>query len=52
MNRDERRHPEKHRTTKAPQEHEVHKAGTPQDDSSTRAKSSRHKKVTADKWNQ
>ena len=27
-------------------------SGTPQDVSSTRAKADRHKKVTADKWNQ
>ena len=52
MNREERRHPDKHRNTKAPQEHELQKPGTPQEESSTRAKSSRHKKVTADKWNQ
>ena len=51
-NREERRHPEKHRNTKAPQEKELHGTDTPQDESSARAKSSRHKKVTADKWNQ
>ena len=52
MNREERRHPEKHRDTKAPQEQEVDDAAKPQEEASVRAKSSRHKKVTADKWNQ
>jgi hypothetical protein len=52
MNREERRHPDKDRDTKAPQEHEIHDAHKPQEESSVRAKSSRHKKVTADKWNQ
>ena len=31
---------------------EVFKKGSQQDDSSARAKNSRHGKVTADKWNQ
>jgi hypothetical protein len=52
MNREERRHPDKHRDTKAPQEQEVHDPAKPQEEASVRAKSSRHKKVTADKWNQ
>jgi hypothetical protein len=52
MNREERRHPEKDRETKAPQEREINDPQKPQDEGSTRAKSSRHKKVTADKWNQ
>jgi len=52
MNREERRHPEKDRETKAPQEREIHDAQKPQDEASTRAKGTRHKKVTADKWNQ
>jgi hypothetical protein len=52
MNRDERRHPEKHRTPKGQPEQEIHGADKPQDEASARAKSSRHKKVTADKWNQ
>jgi hypothetical protein len=52
MNREDRRHPEKHRETKAPQEREVHAPETPQEETSVRAKSSRHKKSTADKWNQ
>jgi hypothetical protein len=33
-------------------ERELHDAGTPQDVTSTRAKSQVHGKVTADKWNQ
>jgi hypothetical protein len=33
-------------------EEHLHAAGTPQDVSSPRAKSDRHRKVTADKWNQ
>ena len=31
---------------------QVFKKGTPQDVASTRATNSRHRKVTADKWNQ
>jgi hypothetical protein len=34
------------------QSHEVFDANTPQDVTSVRAKSQRHKKSTADKWNQ
>jgi hypothetical protein len=52
MNREERRHPDKHRETKAPQEDEIHDAQKPQEQASVRAKSNRHKKMTADKWNQ
>jgi hypothetical protein len=52
MNREERRHPDKHRDTKAPREEEVLDASKPQEEASVRAKSNRHKKVTADKWNQ
>jgi len=52
MNREERRHPDKHENTKAPQERELNAPEKPQDEASVRAKSSRHKKVTADKWNQ
>ena len=33
-------------------EREVFQAGTPQDVTSERAKSQRHRKSTADKWNQ
>jgi hypothetical protein len=32
--------------------HEIFDANTPQDVTSVRAKSQRHKKSTADKWNQ
>lgn len=35
-----------------PTDQDVSAAGTPQDVSSTRAKSTRHKKSTADHWNQ
>jgi hypothetical protein len=52
MNREERRHPDKDRDTKAPHGNEIHDAQKPQEEASVRAKSSRHKKVTADKWNQ
>jgi hypothetical protein len=45
------RHP-KNQDTKAPQEREMLKKGGPQDEASVRAKSSGHKKKTADKWNQ
>jgi hypothetical protein len=31
---------------------EIYRAGTPQDVTDVRAKSERHKKVSADKWNQ
>jgi hypothetical protein len=33
-------------------EQEIHRAGTPQDVTSVRAKSQRHRKSTADRWNQ
>jgi hypothetical protein len=33
-------------------ERELYKASTPPDVTSTRAKSSRHRKVTAERWNQ
>jgi len=36
----------------SPTDQDVFAAGTPQDVSSTRAKSTRHKKSTADHWNQ
>lgn len=35
-----------------PTDDELYSAKTPQDVTSTRAKSSRHKKSTADRWNQ
>jgi hypothetical protein len=53
MNREERRHPEKQPTdTKTPREKPPHPAEEPQDEAAARAKSHRHKKSTADKWNQ
>jgi hypothetical protein len=33
-------------------EHKLFRAGTPQDVTSVRAKSQRHRKSTADRWNQ
>lgn len=35
-----------------PTDDQLHRPGTPQEVTSPRAKSSRHKKSTADKWNQ
>jgi hypothetical protein len=35
-----------------PTDDQLRAAGTPQDVTSTRAKSARHKKSTADRWNQ
>jgi hypothetical protein len=52
MNREERRHPEKESAPRPPQEKELQGKNPPDDEASVRAKSSRHKKVTADKWNQ
>jgi hypothetical protein len=52
MNREQRRHPDEHRNPKAPPEKELYRADKPQEEASVRAKSSRHKKSTADKWNQ
>jgi hypothetical protein len=52
MNREERRHPDKQGNAKTPPAKEQHGADKPQDEASVRAKSSRHKKSTADKWNQ
>ena len=52
MNREERRHPGKDAKTKQPKEQEIYGADKPQEEASVRAKSSRHKKSTADKWNQ
>jgi hypothetical protein len=51
MNREERRHPEK-QPERPPQQKTPHPVDAPQDEESARAKSHRHKKVTADKWNQ
>ena len=53
MNREERRHPEKkQKVNPKQQEKELYGADKPQDEASARAKSTRHKKMTADKWNQ
>jgi hypothetical protein len=52
MNRDQRRHPGKASAPKPPHEKELLDKSPPDDEQSARAKSSRHKKVTADKWNQ
>jgi hypothetical protein len=54
MNRFFRRHKDKdpdENPNKNP-EHAMREQGTNQDVTSTRAKNTRHKKVTADKWNQ
>jgi hypothetical protein len=51
MNREQRRHPEKETPPRPPQEKLLDKS-PPDDEASARAKSWRHKKVTADKWNQ
>jgi hypothetical protein len=51
-NREQRRHPEKETPPRPPQEKELLDKSPPDDELSVRAKSSRHKKVTADKWNQ
>jgi hypothetical protein len=52
MNREERRHPEKQPENPPARLKTAHATDTPQDEESARAKSHRHKKVTADKWNQ
>jgi hypothetical protein len=57
LNREQRRHPEKidepaDDASFREHENDVFADDTTQDVSSTRAKSSRHKKVTADNWNQ
>jgi len=52
MNREERRHPEKQRDADAQPEREQQSPSKPPEEGSVRAKSSRHKKSTADKWNQ
>ena len=49
---DQRPEDQQQEKTAPPEPKEVFKKGTPQDVSSVRAKNSRHKKVTADKWNQ
>jgi hypothetical protein len=52
MNREQRRRPEGREQPPPQEPNEVIKKGTPPDVTSTRAKSSLHGKVTADKWNQ
>jgi hypothetical protein len=52
MNREQRRHPEKVTPSRPPQEKEPVDKSSPDDDASARSKSHRHKKSTADKWNQ
>jgi hypothetical protein len=53
MNRDQRRHPNKEQDTPKPEdEQKLLEPSRPDEEQSVRAKSSRHKKVTADKWNQ
>jgi hypothetical protein len=52
MNREQRRHPDRESPPRPPQEKELLDKSPPEDDASARAKSHRHKKVTADKWNQ
>lgn len=55
MNREQRRAAERGQDPKdveAQQREKLAPPGTPQDVTSTRAKSQRHGKVTADKWNQ
>jgi hypothetical protein len=51
MNREERRHPEKDKP-KPEDEQKLFDKSPPDDEQAARTKSSRHKKVTADKWNQ
>ena len=54
MNREERRHPEKNEkdATRPEYEKKLLDKTPPDDDQAVRAKPWRHKKVTADKWNQ
>jgi len=52
MNRAQRRHPEKEAPPRPPHEKELIGKSPADDEASARAKSWRHKKVTADKWNQ
>jgi hypothetical protein len=54
MNREQRRAREQERQPKLDeqQDRKLGEQGTPQDVTSTRAKSERKGKVTADKWNQ
>ncbi len=50
MNREQRRHPNK--KVQPPPEQDALRQVAPQDQEGARNKSHRHKKVTADKWNQ
>ncbi len=52
MNREQRRHPEEESQPRPPQKKELLDKSRPEDEASAQAKSHRHKKVTADKWNQ
>jgi hypothetical protein len=52
MNRKERRHPEHESPPRPPHEKKLVDKSPHDDELSARAKSHRHKKVTADKWNQ
>jgi hypothetical protein len=52
MNREQRRHPEQEDAPKPVHEKKLLDKSPPDDEQSARAKSHRHKKVTADKWNQ
>ena len=48
MNREQRRHPDREATPKPPHEKELLDKSPPEDETSVRAKSWRHKKVTAE----
>jgi hypothetical protein len=52
MNREERRHPDKHEEPKERPDESQLEPSRQQDEFSTRAKNTGHKKKTADKWNQ
>jgi hypothetical protein len=52
MNRKQRRHPEQQQKINPQTQRDLESPTRPPDEESVRAKSSRHKKSTADKWNQ
>jgi hypothetical protein len=52
MNRKQRRHPEKQQKINLQTPRDIESPTRPPDEENVRAKSSRHKKSTADKWNQ
>jgi hypothetical protein len=52
MNRERRRQPEKKDAPNPAHEKQLLDKSPPDDEQAARAKSHRHKKVTADKWNQ